>query len=130
MSKDALWRSSARSHARKGQTAALNLDQIVFVAASAYKPKPIDCPTVIFYCKDWPMLSAGDPYFGWRKFLTGRSETVEIPGDHMGILREPSVGMLAEKLKSCLENTKQMQTPEFDVIPDSDAKLYLRQSRA
>jgi hypothetical protein len=38
--------------------------------------------------------------------------------------------MLAGKLKACLENIRQKETPEFDVIMETDQKLYLRQSRA
>jgi thioesterase domain-containing protein len=130
MLRDALWRNSARSKVLNHESNSPDLDQIVFVAASSYKPKPLGCPTVIFHCKDWPMLSAGDPYFGWRKLLTGRAETYEVPGDHLGIFRDPSVGVLAEKLKACLENTRQMETPDLDVIINDDRKLYLRQSRA
>jgi thioesterase domain-containing protein len=128
--KEAVWHNSARIQVLKDQSGSLDWEQLVFVAASSYKPKPLACPTVIFHCKDWPMLSAGDPYFGWRKLLAGRSETLEVPGDHLGLLREPSVGVLAGKLKACLENTRQKETPEFDAVMETDQKLYLRQSRA
>lgn len=76
------------------------------------------------------MLSAGDPYFGWRKFLKGPSATIEIPGDHTGMFHDPVVGVLAEKLKACLADTRQLETPAADVMPDGERKLYLRQSRA
>jgi thioesterase domain-containing protein len=56
------------------------------------------------------MLAAGDPYFGWRGLLTGRSETYEIPGDHVGIFHEPNVQVLAQKLGACLENATQVET--------------------
>jgi thioesterase domain-containing protein len=130
MMTDVLWRISVRSQVLKQKSSSPDLFQIVFVAASSYKPKPLGCPTVIFHCKDWPMLSAGDPYFGWRRFLTGRSETFEVPGDHIGMLGEPRVAVIAEKLKACLENTNQMETPDFDVSIDVERKLSLGQSRA
>jgi len=130
MLKQALWRNSARFKVLKHQANSLDLDQIVFVAASSYKPKPLGCPTAIFHCKDWPMLSAGDPYFGWRKFLTGNSVILDVPGDHVGMLRDPNVAVLAEKLRDCLENTKQAETPNYNVIVNSDRRLYLGQSRA
>ena len=103
---DMLWRFSARSPALKRQFGSPDLDKILFFAASSYEPKPLGCPTVIFRCKDWPILSAGDPYFGWRELLTGRSETHEVPGDHEGIFHEPSVQILAEKLRTCLDKAK------------------------
>ena len=127
---EAVWHNSARYRVLKNQSGSLDWEQLVFVAASSYKPKPLACPTVIFHCKDWPMMSAGDPYFGWRKLLTGPTETLEVPGDHLGLLRDPGVGMLAEKLKACLANIRQKEAPEFDVLVETDQKLYLRQSRA
>jgi thioesterase domain-containing protein len=70
----------------------------------------LGCPTVVFRCRDWPMLAAGDPYFGWRELLTGHSETHEVPGDHAGIFVEPNVKVLAEKLRACLRNAQQART--------------------
>jgi len=106
---DVIWRSSARLRVRKRGSQSPTLEQILFVAASSYKPKPLGCPTVIFSCKNWPMLSAGDPYFGWRKLLTGPTETHELPGDHEGIFREPNVRVLADKLRACLQTTTQAE---------------------
>ncbi len=68
------------------------------------RPKPLACPTVLFRCAEWPILSGGDPYFGWRGLLTGPVETHELPGDHEGIFREPQVQALAAKLRACLQN--------------------------
>jgi amino acid adenylation domain-containing protein len=108
--RDMLWRISARSRFPKRQFRSPDLEKILFYAASSYEPRQLACPTVIFRCKDWPMLSAGDSYFGWREFLTGRSETHEIPGDHTGIFHEPNVKVLAEKLKLCLQDACQTGT--------------------
>ena len=130
MLREAIWRNSARFRVLKHQAGSLSLNQIVFDAASSYKPKPLACPTLIFHCKDWPMLSAGDPYFGWRKFLTGRSETIEVPGDHLGTLHEPSVAVLCQKLKDRLENTRHAETPNYEAVIGADRRLYLDQSRA
>ncbi len=108
--KDVIWNFSARSRFQAKQLPSDDLAKILYFAASSYEPKPLDCPTVIFRCKDWPMLAAGDPYFGWREFLTGHSGTDEIPGDHAGIFSEPNVTVLAEKLKVCLQTAKQVET--------------------
>src|SRR4029077_11505877 len=48
---EAVWHNSARYRVRKNQSGSLDWEQIVFVAASSYKPKPLACPTVIFHCK-------------------------------------------------------------------------------
>jgi thioesterase domain-containing protein len=115
---------------RARQSGRVDSWESLYLEAGFFKPKPLACPTVIFRCADFPTLSAGDPYFGWRELLTGPAETYEVPGDHMGILRDPSVGVLAEKLKACLENTRQMETPDFDVTIDAERKLSLGQPRA
>ena len=77
-------------------------------------------PTAIFRCADWPILSAGDPYFGWRELLTGRSEIHEIPGVHEEIFREPNVRVLAQKLSACLQNAQQAETPAYDSVSVGD----------
>lgn len=109
--KDVLWGISARSQFLNRQLHSPDLDKILFFAASSYEPKPLACPTAIFGCKDWPMLSAGDPYFGWSELLIGYSETHEVPGDHSGIFQEPNIKVLAEKLRACLQIAGQTGTP-------------------
>ena len=65
----------------------------------------------IFRCADWPILSAGDPYFGWRELLNGPSEIHEVPGIHDEVFHEPNVRVLAEKLSDCLRNAGREETP-------------------
>jgi thioesterase domain-containing protein len=101
-----------------------NAEEFLYIVGFFPKTKPPACPTAIFRCKDWPIRSAGDPYFGWRGLFTGRTETHELPGDHEGIFREPNVQVLAEKLRACLQNTGQAETPDNDMIIDDDRTLY------
>ena len=96
------WRISAIFQPLMHRSHSPDLEQILFLAASSYKAKPLGCPTIIFRCKGSPIMSAGDPYFGWREFLTGPSESYEVPGDHTGMFREPNVKVLAEQLRACL----------------------------
>ena len=42
------------------------------------------------------------PEVGWRKFVNGELEIHEIPGSHTGILEEPNVKILAEKMRACI----------------------------
>jgi amino acid adenylation domain-containing protein len=108
---DMILRISGRSRFLERQFRSPDLEKILFFAASSYKPKPLGCPTVIFRSKDWPMLSAGDPYFGWRELLTGSSEAHEVPGDHLGIFQEPNVKILADKLRPFFQNARKSGTP-------------------
>ena len=115
---------------RARQSGRMNPEEFLNLKANLFKPKALACSTAIFRCSEWQILSAGDPYLGWRQALTGHIETHEIPGDHEAMLREPNIRVLAEKLKACLENARQQETQDFDVIMETDQKLYLRHSRA
>ena len=44
----------------------------------------------------------GPPEDSWRKFVTGPVELHLVPGSHLGILEEPHVRLLAEKIKVIL----------------------------
>lgn len=100
-----------RFQVRARQSGRIGFQEFLYLEASFFKPKPLACPTAIFRCADWPILSAGDPYFGWRESLLGRSELHEIPGGHEEVFREPNVRVLAEKLSACLRNARQVETP-------------------
>jgi thioesterase domain-containing protein len=113
-------RVSPRYQLRARQSGRIGLQEFLYLEASFSKPKPLACPTAIFRCADWPILSAGDPYFGWRELLTGRSEIHEIPGVHEEIFREPNVRVFAEKLSACLRNAKRAETPAPAAIIDGD----------
>ena len=109
-----------RFQLRARQSGRIDMQEFLYLEASFAKPKPSACPTAIFRCADWPTLSAGDPYFGWRELLTGRAELHEIPGIHEEIFREPNVRVLAEKLSACLRNARQAETPAYPVIVNGD----------
>ena len=44
-----------------------------------------------------------DPELGWGSLATGGVEIHDVPGDHLGIFKEPSVQVLAEKLKASID---------------------------
>jgi thioesterase domain-containing protein len=115
---------------RARQSGRLNSDEFLYLEANCFKPKPLACPTAIFRCAEWQILSAGDPYFGWRHLLTGHVETHEIPGDHEVIFHEPNVRVLAEKLRVCLQYTKHMETRQLDMVLEVEGRPFSGQSRA
>ena len=47
-----------------------------------------------------------DPQLGWGELATGGLECHEVPGTHLGMLQEPHVQVLAEKLKDCLDKAQ------------------------
>ena len=42
------------------------------------------------------------PEVGWKKFVNGKLEIHEVPGSHIGILEEPNVQVVANKLRLCI----------------------------
>ncbi|MFL5742260.1 MAG: non-ribosomal peptide synthetase [Flavisolibacter sp.] len=46
-----------------------------------------------------------EPQMGWQNYVTGKIKTITIEGDHFGILNEPSVAILAEKLNEVLDGS-------------------------
>ena len=103
-----LWRVSHHFPFAIRNRGSADLERILFLAASKYKPKSLGCPTVIFRCKDWPIAAAGDPYMGWRELLTGRCEIFEIPGDHIGMFDESNARILADRLTACLQESSSL----------------------
>ncbi|MDJ0729785.1 MAG: amino acid adenylation domain-containing protein [Crocosphaera sp.] len=47
-----------------------------------------------------------DPQLGWGQFVTGDLEVYEIPGSHLGMLQDPCVQILAEKLTLAIEKAE------------------------
>jgi amino acid adenylation domain-containing protein len=103
-----IWRTSYRAHRLAGDARLSSLDSIVHVASRTYKPKPLSCPTLLFRGTQWPVASAGDPYFGWRSLLTGWNESIEIPGDHTGIFHEEGAEQMAKQMKIHMKKAEAM----------------------
>ncbi|PSB02437.1 condensation domain-containing protein [Merismopedia glauca] len=77
-------------------------------AAMKYIPQVYPGKITIFAASD-RSESIGEevtPDLGWGNIAEQGVEIHQIPGDHLGILQEPHVQILAEKLKSCLEAQK------------------------
>lgn len=47
-----------------------------------------------------------DPDLGWGQLAAGGLEIYEVPGDHLTMLKEPHVQVLAEKLRDCLDKAQ------------------------
>src|SRR4029077_858562 len=96
---------SVRSKLREKDFAGIRA-RIYARAAAAYEPKirPFAGPVTYFRASDrscapgWVVDERG----GWADIVKGGLEVVDIPGDHVGILRNPGVELLARKLRSLL----------------------------
>ena len=73
--------------------------------AKAYTPKPYPGRVNLFKAMDVSYVNyqIEPPELGWRKFITGELEIHEVPGSHIGILEEPNIQILAEKLRVSMD---------------------------
>ena len=72
----------------------------------SYVPKSYPARITFFAARETLYSGRPDvePGFGWSQLAAGGLEMHEIPGDHLSILKEPHVRLLAEKLSSCIDN--------------------------
>lgn len=71
-------------------------------AAGKYRLKPFTGPVMLFRASEQSLRNE-DPYAAWRELLAGGLEIQDIPGSHNGILVEPEVAVLAQRLRSCID---------------------------
>jgi thioesterase domain-containing protein/NRPS condensation-like uncharacterized protein/acyl carrier protein len=77
-------------------------------ACRNYTPKAYPGRVAIFAAKDRQDAGAYqlDSSLGWDALATGGIEIYHVPGDHLGILKEPDVQVLGEKLRESLEQAQ------------------------
>jgi thioesterase domain-containing protein/acyl carrier protein len=76
------------------------------IAVKLYMPQPYPGRIVLFRSREgyrYPEQRSPDRLLGWGKIARDGVEMYEIPGNHMQIVREPSVKLLGELLKECLD---------------------------
>ncbi|EGK86184.1 amino acid adenylation domain protein [Microcoleus vaginatus FGP-2] len=77
-------------------------------ASRNYVPQVYPGQVVLFRSTDQiiGVSSYADPLLGWGELAAGGLEFHEVPGTHLGMLQEPHVQVLAEKLKACLDKAQ------------------------
>jgi len=78
------------------------LQQILYVAARTYRPVPYNGPAAFFRCTERRATAVSELEKGWAGVLVGDFELHVMEGDHLGILVEPSLHLLAEKLTAAI----------------------------
>lgn len=73
-------------------------------------PQPYAGKMILFQAMDRDQFDVhahdNDPQFGWGKLAAGGLDVHGIPADHISILKEPHVQIMATKLKTCLEHAQ------------------------
>ncbi len=78
-----------------------NIEEITFAAVKDYEPQIYSGDVILFLATD--LTADYDSKDGWRELVRGRIDTVEIPGNHLNIIKEPGVQLLAQNLRASIE---------------------------
>jgi len=81
-------------------------------AASLYKLRPYTGSAVLFRASE-NLRGEDNPHAAWQGLISGELEIEEIPGDHGGILVQPQVMKLAERLRAWVD--KPVFAPELAI---------------
>jgi thioesterase domain-containing protein len=77
------------------------------LAAREYRSVPhdgisYDGKITLFLAAERDMKGSADPVEEWQSLAKGAVQAISVPGDHVTMLREPNVRVLADKLDECL----------------------------
>jgi amino acid adenylation domain-containing protein len=105
--KSHVWRGAYSSFANLGRPlprALQDIKELNSVAVREYVPQIYDGHVTLFWASS-DLRASVDFVEGWRALAGGGIEVHEIPGSHLDIVKEPHVGELAAKLRSCLRDS-------------------------
>ncbi len=87
----------------------LGVGETIDQAERAYTPKPYRGRVVMFRALDAQEgeTASLDPDLGWKPYLKDGMAIYDVPGDHLGILKEPNVGTIGNHLKHLLDDANQ-----------------------
>ena len=81
-----------------------NIEEINFAAVKDYEPQIYSGDVTLFLATD--LTADYDSKDGWRELVKGNIETHQVPGNHLNIIKEPGVGVLATKLGVAIDQTE------------------------
>lgn len=79
------------------------LEHINALAARCYRPTFYAGTLTLFRSAERQISEGNDKALGWEGRVGGL-ELIHVPSNHFNILKEPAVSVLAEKLRSCLDD--------------------------
>jgi amino acid adenylation domain-containing protein len=77
-----------------------------YVAARKFRAHPYSGSVTLFRAEYQGLEGLSDPVEEWKSLATGGVHVITVPGDHVTMLNEPNVGVLAKRLDECLANVK------------------------
>ncbi|WP_228050002.1 non-ribosomal peptide synthetase [Tychonema sp. LEGE 06208] len=108
-----IWRISSKFYQAIGRPLPIELENFTHrelneEALRHYVAGVYSGGATIFKAVESAILFDADPALGWGEVVTGGIEIHEIPSDHLGMLQEPHVRILAEKLQAAVDRARQM----------------------
>ena len=97
-----------------------------------YKPRTYCGRLTLFRARMQPLFSSHAPDNGWGRLAAGGLDVRVVPGNHLAMLQEPHVRILAEELRDCLHKA-QLEVgsrPESEKFVNDERSSYSRTSRA
>ena len=73
-----------------------------------YEPQPYPGCITLFRAQEQPPEAPSERDMGWAALAQGGVDVRDVPGDHLSMLQEPHVRVLAKEMRRCLE---QLTTP-------------------
>lgn len=100
--------------------AQLNIQELSRRRALAnYVPKPYSGPIALFRAMERNLFDVSDSGQEWKTVATGNFHVFDVPGDHLGILRDPNVRILGAELNKYLETSGACQSNlAIDITPE------------
>ena len=91
-----------------------DVGDVLFVAASVYRPQPHEGAAVLFSCRaDSPEIQENNRR-SWRELAKGGLEAHTIPGNHDTMFGEPNARVFAEKFKASLVQAQKISSRSVD----------------
>ncbi len=83
-----------------------NVREACWAAAAAYNPGTYDGPIIVFRARQAGVGRVTGSTLGWERLSTGPIDVVDISGDHVSLLHEPHVRVVAQTLQRYIDRTQ------------------------
>ena len=124
--KNKLWQAAYKFYLSAGRplpSLLRSVGEFNFMAVMNYVPKIYPGKATLFWANE-DLRGTYDVEAGWNFLVQGGVEIHNIPGNHLDIVKEPYVQVLAEKLKACIDNAQEGEAIEKQVSSaDSKAQF-------
>jgi aspartate racemase len=95
---------------------------VQYRALMQYTPRVYPGRVTLFRARMQPFFSSNAADMGWRKLAAGGLDIKIVPGNHLGMLQEPHVKVLAEQLRVSLNPIPRENSEDRPHQAEDDAK--------